>query len=262
MRIGLIGKYVNLPDAYLSVVEALRHGGFAHGATDRPRVDPGRGGRGAARRRPAAGPRRDRHPGRVRRAGHRGQDRGRRLRPGARDPVPRAVPRPAGDGRSSSPATWPAWPAPTRASSTRPRPHPVIDLMDEQRDVVDMGGTMRLGRLPGQAGARLAGGRRRTATSWSTSATATATRSTPATGSRLEDGRPGLLGHVARRPAGRVHRAAGPPVLGRHPGPPGVQEPAGPTPTRCSRRSSRPPWQRAEGRAPRLLDIDGLAAVP
>src|SRR5205807_57551 len=30
--IGLIGKYVNLPDAYLSVVEALRHGGFAHGA--------------------------------------------------------------------------------------------------------------------------------------------------------------------------------------------------------------------------------------
>src|SRR5271165_3427490 len=30
VRIGLIGKYVNLPDAYLSVVEALRHGGYAH----------------------------------------------------------------------------------------------------------------------------------------------------------------------------------------------------------------------------------------
>ncbi|MGH9101430.1 MAG: CTP synthase, partial [Acidimicrobiales bacterium] len=27
-RIGLIGKYVNLPDSYLSVVEALRHAGF------------------------------------------------------------------------------------------------------------------------------------------------------------------------------------------------------------------------------------------
>jgi CTP synthase len=27
-------------------------------------------------------------------------------------------------------------------------PHPVIDLMDEQRDVVDMGGTMRLGAWP------------------------------------------------------------------------------------------------------------------
>ncbi len=32
VRIGLIGKYVNLPDAYLSVVEALRHAGFGHGA--------------------------------------------------------------------------------------------------------------------------------------------------------------------------------------------------------------------------------------
>jgi CTP synthase len=32
VRIGLIGKYVNLPDAYLSVVEALRHGGYAKGA--------------------------------------------------------------------------------------------------------------------------------------------------------------------------------------------------------------------------------------
>ncbi|HEX6657562.1 MAG TPA: CTP synthase, partial [Ilumatobacter sp.] len=29
VRIGLVGKYVVLPDAYLSVVEALRHGGFA-----------------------------------------------------------------------------------------------------------------------------------------------------------------------------------------------------------------------------------------
>jgi CTP synthase len=32
VRIGLIGKYVNLPDAYLSVVEALRHGGYGRGA--------------------------------------------------------------------------------------------------------------------------------------------------------------------------------------------------------------------------------------
>jgi CTP synthase len=31
VRIGLIGKYVNLPDAYLSVVEALKHGGYSHG---------------------------------------------------------------------------------------------------------------------------------------------------------------------------------------------------------------------------------------
>jgi CTP synthase len=32
VRIGLIGKYINLPDAYLSVVEALRHSGFELGA--------------------------------------------------------------------------------------------------------------------------------------------------------------------------------------------------------------------------------------
>ncbi len=32
VRIGLIGKYVTLPDAYLSVVESLRHAGFHHGS--------------------------------------------------------------------------------------------------------------------------------------------------------------------------------------------------------------------------------------
>ncbi|MEM9564357.1 MAG: CTP synthase [Actinomycetota bacterium] len=30
LRIGLVGKYVSLPDAYLSVVEALRHASFRH----------------------------------------------------------------------------------------------------------------------------------------------------------------------------------------------------------------------------------------
>ena len=32
IKVGLVGKYVDLPDAYLSVTEALRAGGFAHGA--------------------------------------------------------------------------------------------------------------------------------------------------------------------------------------------------------------------------------------
>ncbi len=31
VRIGLVGKYVELHDAYLSVAEALRHAGYAHG---------------------------------------------------------------------------------------------------------------------------------------------------------------------------------------------------------------------------------------
>ena len=54
VRIGIIGKYVSLPDAYLSVVEALKHGGFHHGAERRDRLDPGRGGRGPAGRRAAS----------------------------------------------------------------------------------------------------------------------------------------------------------------------------------------------------------------
>ena len=32
LRIGIVGKYVSLPDAYLSVVESLNHAGFATGA--------------------------------------------------------------------------------------------------------------------------------------------------------------------------------------------------------------------------------------
>ncbi|MEY4371471.1 MAG: synthase, partial [Actinomycetota bacterium] len=32
VKIGLIGKYVALPDAYLSVTESIRHAGFHHGA--------------------------------------------------------------------------------------------------------------------------------------------------------------------------------------------------------------------------------------
>jgi CTP synthase len=32
VKIAVVGKYVNLPDAYLSVIEALKHGGYHHGA--------------------------------------------------------------------------------------------------------------------------------------------------------------------------------------------------------------------------------------
>ncbi len=64
VTVALVGKYIDLPDAYLSVSEALRAGAFAH----RARVTikwvasdscdtPGRGARRAGRRR------RRRHPG-------------------------------------------------------------------------------------------------------------------------------------------------------------------------------------------------------
>ncbi len=32
VRIGVVGKYVDLSDAYLSIIESLQHGGYAHGA--------------------------------------------------------------------------------------------------------------------------------------------------------------------------------------------------------------------------------------
>ncbi len=37
VRIAIVGKYVNLRDAYLSVIEALRHGGSITGWTSRSR---------------------------------------------------------------------------------------------------------------------------------------------------------------------------------------------------------------------------------
>ena len=59
-------------------------------------------------------------------------------------------------------------------------PHPVIDLMESQRDVTDMGGTMRLGAYVAQLkpGSRW---RRPTAKRSCRSGTATATSSTPST---------------------------------------------------------------------------------
>ena len=53
VRIALVGKYVQLEDAYLSVVEALRHSGFQHGCgveidwVDSETLDDARGPRAA-----------------------------------------------------------------------------------------------------------------------------------------------------------------------------------------------------------------------
>ncbi len=158
VRIGIIGKYVDLPDAYLSVVESLRHAGFHHGAKveiewiqaatvpDLLEV----------RRPPPV--RRPGHPGRVRGARGGGQDRRRPLRPGARAPPARPVPGAPGHDHRGGPVRWPGWTGPTRGSSTPCTPHPVVDLMDDQNDVVDKGGTMRLGSYSAQllAGSQVA----------------------------------------------------------------------------------------------------------
>ena len=144
VRIGLVGKYVDLPDAYLSVVEALRHGGFASGAKvliDWIAADEAEGLLAEGRLQGLDG---IVVPGGF---GVRGVEGKIQAVSFAREHgVPflglclgmqcaviefaRNVCDLAG----------------ANSSEFDPRtPHPVIDLMDEQRDVEDVGGTMRLG---------------------------------------------------------------------------------------------------------------------
>jgi CTP synthase len=144
VRIGVIGKYVSLPDAYLSVVEALKHGGFHHGANVEIEWIQAEEVEGLL----AAGRLRDLDgiviPGGF---GERGVE---------------------GKVAAASYARTEGVPclglclgmqvmvidwarnvlglAGAHSTEFDPRtPHPVIDLMEAQRDVTDMGGTMRLG---------------------------------------------------------------------------------------------------------------------
>jgi CTP synthase len=144
VRIGLIGKYVELQDAYLSVVESLKHAGFHHGAKveiDWIQAEDVEG--------LLASGRLDGLDGMVIPGGF----------------GPRGV-----EGKIAAAAYSRENQIPclglclgmqvmtieyarhvlgmTDANSTEFDPattHPVIDLMNDQRDVVDKGGTMRLG---------------------------------------------------------------------------------------------------------------------
>ncbi len=148
VRIALVGKYVALQDAYLSVSEALRHAGFRHGckveidwvdsesldSADAARerlggadgilIPGGFGGRGIEGKIRAA------QVAREQRIPYLGVCLGMQV---AVMEFARHV---AGmDGANSTefdPET----------------PHPVIDLLPEQKEVTDLGGTMRLGADP------------------------------------------------------------------------------------------------------------------
>ncbi len=147
VRIGLIGKYVNLPDAYLSVVEALRHGGYAHGAKinlewiqaeaveglladgalrdlDGIVIPGGFGERGIEGKIAAATYARENEVPCL------GLCLG--LHVMVIDYARNVVGMAGANSREFDAAS----------------PYPVIDFMDEQRDVVDFGGTMRLGAYP------------------------------------------------------------------------------------------------------------------
>ncbi len=147
VRIGIIGKYVVLPDAYLSVVEALRHGGFDHGAAveidwvqaedveglladgrlheiDGLVIPGGFGPRGIEGKIAAAGYARE----------HGIPCLGLCL--GMQTMVIDFARNVLGLAGANS------------SEFDSESPHPVIDLMDDQREVVDYGGTMRLGVYP------------------------------------------------------------------------------------------------------------------
>ncbi len=147
VRIALVGKYVSLEDAYLSVVEALRHAGFAHGTkVEIDWVDSEALGEPTTRERVAAA---DGIliPGGFGGRGIEGKIAAARLARDERIPylgiclgmqlaVAEFARHLAGmDGANSTefdPET----------------PFPVIDLLPEQKEVADMGGTMRLGADP------------------------------------------------------------------------------------------------------------------
>ena len=144
VRIGLIGKYVNLQDAYLSVVEALRHGGYHHGAEvtvdwiqaeevegllaegrlrdlDGIVIPGGFGERGIEGKIAAAGYAREHSIPCL------GLCLG--LQVMVIDYARNVVGLEGANSREFDPSS----------------PHLVIDLMDDQREVVEKGGTMRLG---------------------------------------------------------------------------------------------------------------------
>ncbi len=155
VRVGLVGKYIGLPDAYLSVVEALKHGGYGCGAKveiDWISADDTEGLLAEGRLRDLDG---IVVPGGFGIRGIEGKIAAAGYAREAQIPflglclgLHCAVIEFARDECKLLGAN---------SSEFDPHsPHPVIDLMDEQRSVSDMGGTMRLGAYP----ARLAPGSR------------------------------------------------------------------------------------------------------
>ncbi len=149
VRVGLIGKYVSLPDAYLSVVESLNHAGIHHGADIRIEWIQAEEVEGLL----AAGRLKDLDglviPGGFGERGIEGKIAA------------------AGYGRENQVPTLGLCLGMqvmtieyarnvlglTGANSSEfdaRSPHPVIDLLESQRDVTDMGGTMRLGAYVAQ----------------------------------------------------------------------------------------------------------------
>jgi CTP synthase len=153
--IGVIGKYVSLPDAYMSVVESLRHGGYHHGTKVQLEWIQAEEVEGLL----AGG--RLRHldgiviPGGFGERGIEGKIAAAQFSRENNIPCLGIC-----LGLQVMVIDFCRNRLGLAGSSSREfdltTPHPVIDLMESQKDVIDMGGTMRLGVYP----ARLAEGSR------------------------------------------------------------------------------------------------------
>ena len=226
VRIGLIGKYVSLQDAYLSVVEALKHGGFHHGAKveiDWIQAEDVEGMLAAGRLAELDGMV---IPGGFGERGGEGKIAAAGYAREQRHPVPRAVPRPARDDRRLRPQRA----RPHRRQLHRVRP---ADPAPGDRHARVAAGRHRqgrhdaAGRVHRRAGAGV-GGRVGVRHDGRVRAAPAPVRVQPEVPVAVRGRGAATLGAVARRPAGGVHRARRAPVLGRHAGAPRVQEPPRP----------------------------------
>ena len=104
VEIALVGKYIDLPDAYLSVTEAMRAGGFHHDARVRIRwVASDECQTEAGAQKALGGGRRDPRARRLRHPGHRGQARGPAVGPREAGAHARHLPGPAVHGHRVRP---------------------------------------------------------------------------------------------------------------------------------------------------------------
>jgi CTP synthase len=148
VRIAVVGKYVQLEDAYLSVSEALRHAGFLHGTRiEIEWVDSETLTDGRVAEQQLAGADGILVPGGFGGRGIEGKIRAIRVARERRIPYLGIC-----LGMQLAVAEFARHVANMEgANSTEfdpETPHPVIDLLPEQKEVSDLGGTMRLGADP------------------------------------------------------------------------------------------------------------------
>jgi CTP synthase len=145
VRIGVVGKYIELQDAYKSIYEALTHAGAAHDCkVEIVRVD--------AESIEKAGPELYLTglqgiliPGGFGDRGTEGKIAATKYAREKRHAIFRHLPRHADRRHRVRPQRLRPERMPPARSLTKAPPHPVISLMEEQKKMKQLGGTMRLG---------------------------------------------------------------------------------------------------------------------